>query len=77
MNSISRAMDAMLGPAAGGKQRDALVRDLKARGFGVNEFRADTRDLDQRTAQSVAALARQGLAVTDASGSPLGDWNAI
>jgi hypothetical protein len=81
MTSITRAIDAMLGTpsatSATGKQRDNLVRDLKAKGFCVTEFQPDVGHLDERTAQTVAALARQGLAVTGPGGSPLGAWKAV
>lgn len=77
MTSIVRALDAMLGTPPESRQRDALVRDLKRQGYSVTEFRPQTGHLDARTAQTVAALARQGLAVADASGAPLGSWKQV
>lgn len=76
MNTLARAMDAMLGSAAD-RQRDTLVRDLKAKGYKVAQFHPDLRNLDARTAHAVAALAREGVAVADPGGQPLGAWKAV
>jgi hypothetical protein len=74
---IKRALNGMLGAPSEPRQRDALVIELKRQGYSVTEFRPQTGHLDARTAQAVAALARQGLAVADASGAPLGSWKAV